>query len=143
MQQLTNKIVDSVLEEFRVFATKQNIDLGFLIKDFKKSSIQSEIKEDNLLTNQKCSYVYKKGNHINEQCSITVKNGKYCAKHKKLEELESTQPQLILPKISNVDDIKVGVLHISEEETTDIDSVIDEYEDVDEDVEDSDISDND
>lgn len=133
-QQFTEIILDKLVD-FITTSSYKNKDLLFVINEFKKSSnIENIIVKDS----NRCGYIYKKGNHINEQCKVMVRDGFYCAKHKKQTKDESFETE-IEEKSSNVVNnniysednnielnssikkIKIDEIIISEEEQSEID----------------------
>jgi len=117
MNKLVKEFADIVLDNFVVFAKSKNINIIDLTDEFKKTLVNATE-----IDNNKCNYVYKKGNNANQQCKVSVKNGnKYCCKHIKnvneiTEIITNDEEYKDTPFKINIDE-----LTISEEEQSDID----------------------
>lgn len=134
INKLTEHIVQSVLDKFVDFiatTSSKNKDTLFLINEFKQTLGITENKEIELESlNQKvvskCAYIFKKGSNMDTQCTVSVRDGLYCAKHKKsnnkTDEVHDDKTETEKPvEPSILKKFKIDELVISDEEQTELD----------------------
>ena len=93
MNQIINRIVEKNIKEYITkISEKYNLD------DIELNNIWNDIQKNEPKEKNICSYVFIKGNLLNEICGCKTKDDSlFCTKHKKYEDLETKKVKQIIP----------------------------------------------
>ena len=113
MNKIINIIVEKNIKEYiKKISEKYKLDyieLNNIWNDIKKNEQKKQINKKDISKKEKiiCSYVFTKGNRLNEICGCkTNDNSLFCTKHKKYEDLETKKVKQIIPSDNkNIDKI--------------------------------------
>ena len=111
MNQIINIIIEKNIKEYITKISEKykldDIELNNIWNDIQKNEQKKPIYKKVISKKEKiiCSYVFTKGNRLNEICDFKTKdNSLFCTKHKKYEDLETKKVKQIIPS-DNIDKI--------------------------------------